>query len=43
LLKDLKEKGAAESSIAIFLQNRAIKPFLLPVMVTYFGWNFVIV
>ncbi|MBN2062644.1 MAG: hypothetical protein JW882_19745 [Deltaproteobacteria bacterium] len=41
LLKDLKEKGAGDSLIAIFLYNRAIKPFLLPVMVTYFGWLYV--
>ena len=43
LLKDLKEKGAGESSIAIFLYNRAVKPFLLPVMVSYFGWVYVVV
>jgi len=42
LLKDLKEKGAGDSSIAIFLYNRAVKPFLLPVMVTYFGWLYVV-
>ncbi len=41
LLKDLKEKGAADSSIAIFLYNRAIKIFLLPVMIAYFGLFFV--
>jgi len=38
LLKDLREKGAGDSSITIFLYNRAVKPFLLPVMVAYFGW-----
>jgi uncharacterized membrane protein YraQ (UPF0718 family) len=43
LLKDLKEKGAADSSIAIFLNNRAVKPFLLPIMIAYFGLQFVIV
>jgi len=42
LLKDLKDKGAGESSIAIFLYNRAVKPFLVPVMVTYFGWLYVV-
>lgn len=42
LLKDLREKGAGDSSIAIFLYNRAVKPFLLPVMVTYFGWIYVV-
>jgi uncharacterized membrane protein YraQ (UPF0718 family) len=41
LLKDLKEKGASNDLIAIFLSNRAIKPFLLPVMVSYFGWTYV--
>jgi len=43
LLKDLKEKGAGESSIAIFLYNRAVKPFLLPIMVTYFGWLYIVI
>lgn len=42
LLKDLKEKGAGESSIAIFLYNRAVKPFLLPVMISYFGWLYAV-
>jgi len=41
LLKDLKEKGAGYSPIAIFLYNRAVKPFLLPVMIAYFGWVYV--
>ena len=43
LLKDLKEKGASDSLIAIFLGSRAVKPFLLPVMIKYFGWIFVLV
>ena len=43
LLKDLREKGAGESSIAIFLYNRAVKPFLLPVMIGYFGWIYVVI
>jgi len=42
LLKDLKEKGAGNYSISVFLYNRAVKPFLLPVMVDYFGWLYVI-
>ena len=42
LLKDLKEKGAANSLVAVFLYNRAVKPFLLPVMIAYFGWLFVV-
>ena len=43
LLKDLREKGAGNSFIAIFLGNRAIKPFLLPVMISYFGWVYVLI
>ena len=43
LLKDLKEKGAANDLIAVFLNNRAIKPFLLPVMISYFGWAYVLI
>jgi uncharacterized membrane protein YraQ (UPF0718 family) len=43
LLKDLRDKGAGESSIAIFLYNRAVKPFLLPVMISYFGWLYVVI
>ena len=43
LLKDLREKGAGNSFIAIFLGNRAVKPFLLPVMISYFGWVYVII
>ena len=43
LLKNLKEKGAANDLIAIFLNNRAIKPFLLPVMISYFGWLYVLI
>jgi uncharacterized membrane protein YraQ (UPF0718 family) len=41
MLKDLREKGADYSLIAVFLVNRAVKPFLLPVMVSIFGWTFV--
>jgi len=40
LLKGLREKGAETSLIAIFLGNRAVKPFLLPVMISYFGWAY---
>jgi len=43
LLKDLRDKGAGESSIAIFLYNRAVKPFLLPLMIGYFGWLYVVI
>jgi len=41
LLKELREKGAGNMPIAVFLYNRAIKPFLLPVMIAYFGWIYV--
>ena len=43
ILKDLREKGASNSSVAIFLGNRAVKPFLLPIMISYFGWIYVLV
>jgi len=43
LLKELREKGAGNSPIAIFLYNRAVKPFLLPVMIAYFGWEYVLI
>jgi len=43
LLKDLRRKGAGNSPIAIFLYNRAVKPFLLPVMIGYFGWAYVVI
>ena len=41
LLKELREKGVGNTLIAIFLSNRAVKPFLLPVMIAYFGWTYV--
>ena len=43
LLKELREKGAANSLMAIFLYNRAVKPALLPVMIAYFGWQYVVI
>ena len=43
LLKELRVKGAGNSPIAIFLYNRAVKPFLLPVMIAYFGWEYVLI
>jgi uncharacterized membrane protein YraQ (UPF0718 family) len=42
MLKDLREKGAEHSLIAVFLVNRAVKPFLLPVMISFFGWTYVL-
>ena len=43
LLRELREKGAANSLMAIFINSRAVKPFLLPVMISYFGVRYVIV
>ena len=42
LLRELRQKGAANSLIAVFLGNRAVKPFLLPIMISYFGWVYVV-
>jgi uncharacterized membrane protein YraQ (UPF0718 family) len=41
LLRDLREKGAAYSLIAVFLVNRSVKLFLLPIMISFFGWTYV--
>lgn len=43
LLKDLRERGASNFHVANFLSNRAVKPFLLPVMLFYFGPAYTIV
>ncbi|MCD6568433.1 MAG: permease [Dehalococcoidia bacterium] len=43
LLKDLREKGAGNFPIAVFLYSRAVKPFLLPVMISCFGWIYAVV
>ena len=43
LLKGLREKGLRNSLIAIFLANRAVKPVLLPVMISYFGWAYTLI
>lgn len=43
LLKELKEKGMRTSFVAIFLYNRAVKIPLLPIMIFYFGFPFVII
>ncbi len=43
LLSDLKEKGANNSLITVFLYNRAIKVPMLPMMIFYFGYLFVII
>lgn len=43
LLNDLKEKGMRPGLIACFLYNRGIKIPLLPVMVFYFNFNYVLI
>ena len=43
LLKELQEKGVGDPLIAIFLGNRPVKPFLLPIMIAYFGWTYVLI
>jgi uncharacterized membrane protein YraQ (UPF0718 family) len=43
MLKALREKGTDNPFIAIFLYNRAVKPFLLPIMISYFGWIYVLI
>jgi uncharacterized membrane protein YraQ (UPF0718 family) len=43
MLKAFREKGTDESFIAVFLCNRAVKPFLLPIMIAYFGWIYVLI
>ncbi len=43
LLQDLRERGASDFHIANFLGNRAVKPFLLPVMLFYFGWQLTLI
>lgn len=40
LLKTLRAQGASTFNVANFICCRSIKPFLLPVMVSYWGWNF---
>jgi hypothetical protein len=42
MLKGLRERGAAPSLMAVFLVNRAVKPALLPMMISLFGWPFVL-
>lgn len=43
LLKGLREKNVSDFHLANFLSNRAVKPFLLPVMVFYFGWTYTLI
>ena len=43
LLRDIKSKGSGNSPLAIFLYNRSVKPYFIPVMVGYFGLIYVII
>ena len=43
LLADLKNKGLNQGLIACFLYNRAIKIPLLPLIILYFNWKFIII
>ncbi len=43
LLAELQEKGVKNGFIATFLYNRAVKLPLLPIMIVYFGFKFVVV
>ncbi|MBW1781060.1 MAG: hypothetical protein JRL30_10005 [Deltaproteobacteria bacterium] len=43
MLKALREKGLSDFLVAIFLGNRAVKPFLLPIMISIFGWIYVLI
>ena len=43
LLSDLRKKGFGNGMVACFLYNRAIKIYLLPLAVYYFGLKYVLV
>ena len=40
LLAAIRKKGASDFCLATFLSSRAVKPVLLPLMISYFGWRF---
>lgn len=40
LLGTVQKHGGGAGQISVFLFGRAIKPFLLPAMIAYFGWIF---
>ena len=40
LLSVTRDKGASDFHLANFLNSRAVKPVLLPLMISYFGWRF---
>jgi uncharacterized membrane protein YraQ (UPF0718 family) len=43
LLNDLQKQGMRPSLIAVFLYNRAVKIPLMPLIIIYFGWIYMIV
>ncbi len=43
LLADLKNKGLSYGLIACFLYNRAIKLPLIPLMIYYFSWQYILI
>ena len=43
LLKSAREKGVSHGLISCFLYNRAIKIFLLPMIVFYFGFKYFLI
>jgi len=43
LLRDMKNHGMRDGLVAAFLYNRSVKLPLLPIMIFYFGWVFVLV
>jgi len=43
LLADLKQKGLSYGLISAFLYNRAIKIPLIPLMIIYFSWKYILV
>lgn len=43
LMADLRDKGMRTGLVAAFLYNRAIKIPLLPFMILYFSWQFVLI
>ncbi|MCK5312077.1 MAG: hypothetical protein KAJ62_08205 [Desulfobacteraceae bacterium] len=42
LLKTFIDKGASKFHVANFIGSRSIKPFLLPVLIAYWGWQFTV-
>lgn len=43
LLNDLQQKGVRTSLLVIFLYNRAIKIPLIPMLLVYFSWKYILI